>query len=465
MFKKAIVIGISALSLLHMLSCAPNARHRAAFTGAAGEVKLITLDPGHFHAALVQKTMYDQVSPAVSVYAPPGSDVEDHLARIDGFNQRSNDPTRWIEQTYRGDDFLQKMLDDRAGNVVVISGNNRAKARYIKACVDSGLNVLADKPMCIDRAGYRLIEKSFKAARRKGVLLYDIMTERSEITTILQKELVNDPEVFGTLTAGSVEDPSVVKQSVHHFFKYVAGSPIKRPPWYFDTTQQGEGIVDVTTHLVDLVMWECFPDQIIDFNRDIEMISARRWPTLISRQQYEKVTRLPDFPDYLKEELNSDGILPCYANSEMIYTIRGIHAKVSVAWAFQAPAGTGDTHFSVMKGTQANVIIRQGREENYRPELYVEPAAGADSARLGDALENAIGRLRGKYPGVTLQRNSAGWRVLIPADLRVGHEAHFQQVTERYLRYLVEGRLPEWEVPNMKAKYRTISAALEMARD
>ncbi len=27
-----------------------------------GEVKLITLDPGHFHAALVQKSMYADVS-------------------------------------------------------------------------------------------------------------------------------------------------------------------------------------------------------------------------------------------------------------------------------------------------------------------------------------------------------------------------------------------------------------------
>ena len=31
------------------------------FTGAPGEVKLITLDPGHFHAALVQKVSYPQV--------------------------------------------------------------------------------------------------------------------------------------------------------------------------------------------------------------------------------------------------------------------------------------------------------------------------------------------------------------------------------------------------------------------
>lgn len=45
------------------------------FTGAPGEVKLVTLDPGHFHAALVQKVSYPQVSKDVYVYAPTGFEI------------------------------------------------------------------------------------------------------------------------------------------------------------------------------------------------------------------------------------------------------------------------------------------------------------------------------------------------------------------------------------------------------
>jgi len=37
-------------------------------------------------------------------------------------------------------------------------------------------------------------------------------------------------------------------------------------------------------------------------------------------------------------------------------------------------------------------------------------------------------------------------------------------VTERYLRFLRDGKLPDWEVPNMIAKYYTTTKALEMAR-
>ncbi|MCK9343684.1 MAG: oxidoreductase, partial [Massilibacteroides sp.] len=59
------------------------------FTGASGEVKLITLAPGHFHAALVQKSAYDQVSNDVFVYAPKGAELDAHLKLVNGFNTRA----------------------------------------------------------------------------------------------------------------------------------------------------------------------------------------------------------------------------------------------------------------------------------------------------------------------------------------------------------------------------------------
>src|SRR5665811_1835521 len=63
-------------------------------------VKLITVDPGHFHAALVQKSMYEQVSPDVHVYAPEGPDYKQHLARIAAYNSRTVNPTSWNEIVY-----------------------------------------------------------------------------------------------------------------------------------------------------------------------------------------------------------------------------------------------------------------------------------------------------------------------------------------------------------------------------
>lgn len=432
------------------------------FTGAANEVKLVTLDPGHFHAALVQKTMYPQVDPTVHVYAPQGPDAADHLQRIESFNTRSENPTHWSEIVYTGPDYLEKMIAEKKGNVIVTAGNNSKKTDYIDRCILAGFNVLADKPMVISPDKFPLLVKAFQDAQWRGLLLYDIMTERHEITTVLQKELSQIPAVFGELQTGTTENPAVTKESVHHFFKYVAGNPLKRPAWFFDPRQRGEALVDVSTHLVDLIQWECFPEQVIRYKTEIKMLNAKRWTTMMTPEQFSKVTGLESYPDYLSEYV-TDGQLAVYSNGEMNYTIRGVHAKVSVIWNFQAPTGTGDTHYSIMRGTKANLVIRQGAEENYKPVLYVE---ANDNAHIDNVLHRAVYKtLQKAYPGITMTLLQDGkWRINIPEKYHVGHEAHFAQVTEKYLRYLKEGKLPAWEVPNMIAKYYTTTQALKAAK-
>jgi len=458
----SLIVLFLSVSLL-LFSCTNEKGSKMKFTGAKGEVKLMTLDPGHFHAALVQKVMYDQVSPIVNIYAPEGPDVEDHVNRINGYNTRAENPTSWDLKVYKGDDYLEKMIIEKPGNVMVTAGNNKKKTEYIKTTVDAGINVLADKPMCINKTEFELLKAAFTSAENNGVLLYDIMTERHEITTILQRELAMIPELFGELEKGSPENPSVTKESVHHFFKYVSGNPIKRPAWYMDTSQQGEGIVDVTTHLVDLIQWECFPEQIIHYDTEIEMLKANRWPTIMSKAQFEKVTRLAEFPDYLKNNRNKKGELQVYANGDMIYKIKGVHAKVSVIWNFEAPEGTGDTHFSIMRGTKTSIIIRQGKEQNFKPELYIEIPKGGNVNDLTPVLNNTFPAVQAKFPGVELEKQNNNWHIVIPDKYRVGHEAHFGQVTEKYLQYLIDGKLPDWEVPNMISKYYTTTSALELA--
>ena len=279
-------------------------------------VKLITLDPGHFHAALVQKRSYPQVDNNVYVYAPQGDDLKEHLKKIEAYNTREDDPTSWNEVVYTGDDFLQKMIDEKKGNVVVLAGNNKEKVTYIEKALDAGFNVLADKPMAIDPAGYAALRRCFDKAKEKGLALYDIMTERNEITTMLQKELSMVPSVYGTQLKGTDKEPAIYTESVHHLYKEVSGVPLIRPDWFYDVKCQGEGIVDVTTHLVDLVQWEAFPGQSIDYDRDIELLDANRWPTPVSLKQFTMSTTKTAFPDFLKEYVKDD-VLDYYCNGDI----------------------------------------------------------------------------------------------------------------------------------------------------
>lgn len=460
--------GIILISALILTSCGSGGGNKqpAGKTEETMEnnykVRLLTVDPGHFHAALVQKTMYPQVSPEVRVYAPEGPDVQQHLNRIESYNTRTADPTAWNEVVYKGSDFFEKMLSENAGNVVVLSGNNRKKAEYITRSINSGLNVLADKPMIISPDDFAQLEEAFNIAKEKGVLLYDIMTERFEVTTILQKLLSQEEVLFGKLEAGTKEEPAVSKVSVHHFSKIVSGSPLQRPAWFFDVEQQGEGIVDVTTHLVDLVQWECFPGQILSPS-DVNIATARRWPTVISKDQFKGVTGFEDFPEYLEKDV-IDGKLNVYSNGEIIYQLKGIWAKVSVTWNYMPPEGGGDTHYSVMRGSKCDLVIRQGADEKFVPTLYVENIRGMSIQDFNAKLNEALKSLPYESLGVEIVKGNA-MKISIPARYRVSHEEHFGQVTEKFLQYLEEGNLPDWEVPGMITKYYTTTSALKKARE
>jgi predicted dehydrogenase len=436
-------------------------------TANSQSVKLLTLDPGHFHAALVQKSMYPDVDSIVHVYAPAGEDLQLHLDRIKAYNSREKDPTHWAEQVYTGKDFFDKMIADKAGNTVVLSGNNREKTDYILGSLKAGLNVLADKPMVIDAVGFELLRQAFDTAEHNHLLLYDIMTERYEITAMLQREFSGCPDIFGTQEKGDPAHPGVVMTSVHHFYKQVSGKALIRPPWFFDVKQQGEGIVDVMTHLVDLVQWECFPEQALDYKKDIRVDAARHWPMEMDGPSFKEITGMDSVPSYLMPMMHGNtGSLRLYVNGEIGYRLRGIHVRTTATWTYKDPLTAEDSYYSLLRGTKANLVIRQGAEEKFKPILYIEPisATAAGLTAYEKDLLKELEDLQKKYPGIGLERTGKGWMVTIPENYNEGHEAHFARVTQHFLGYLKDHNIPAWERPNMIAKYYTTTRALEIAR-
>ncbi len=431
---------------------------------AAMQVHFMTLDPGHFHAGLVQKEMYPNVARRVDVYAPLGPDLLEHLNRIVGFNTRKENPTAWNLEVHTSPDFMARMLKERPGNVVVISGRNRGKIDRIKASVEGGLNVLADKPWIIDPADFPKLDATLAAAQQKKLVAYDIMTERYEVTTMLQRALVNDRDVYGTQQPGTVQDPAVFMESVHYLLKMVAGLPNRRPAWFFDVQQQGEGLPDVGTHLVDLVQWILFPDKALDYRKDIAVQAARRWPTVLTKAEFQRVTGEPDFPEFLRPQLKDSG-LQYYCNTLVSYALRGVHVKLNVLWNYESAPGSGDTHFAWFKGSRSRIEIRQGKEEKYRPELFVIPNEASDKAAVLEAARKRIEALQGEFAGVAVKDAGRELHLEIPDKYRVGHEAHFAQVTAKYLGYLENpASVPAWERPNMLAKYYVTTQGLKLSR-
>ena len=437
---------IIILSNVSMIIKFPSTRLNAA-------VKLIILDPGHGHATFMQGSMNPEIDPEVHVYAPAGPDVQQYINSIERANSRKTNPTHWRLIVYTAPDYLQKMLADKKGNAVIISGNNSKKSLYIKSSVEAGYHVIADKPMAI--TDFKSLEKSFQIAERKKVVLFDPMDLRYDISSILQKELSQMPGLFGSLEKGTLENPALVQANLHHYLKGPAGQTGVRPAWFFDVDQQGHGIVDVSTHLVDLNQWLGFPGTKINYKTDVKVISAREWPTKISLSEFKLVSRVDKYPEYLKKYLQ-DSILSVYSNGEMNYTLKGIHSQVTVLWNYKEPAGSSDTHYSLMRGSKANLEIRQGAQEQFKSSLFIKPEKGTDLAKFEVSIKAAQQQLQQRYPGTELVKKSNEWEVR-PGKFVLTNSA------EVAVKYIKEGRMPDWEAPNMIAKYFTTIGALKKA--
>ncbi len=290
------------------------------------------------------------------------------------------------------------------------------------------------------------------------------MTERYEILNTLTRELINNRELFGELRDGTPDDPSVVMENVHHFYKQVSGNVLVRPAWFYDVEQQGEGMVDVATHLVDLIHWQCFPDSTIDYRNDVQITSANHWPTTLTLDDFTRSTQLEAFPDFLTKYVK-DGRLDVYSNGRINYRVKGKNIQVTALWNYEAPEGGGDAYSALIKGTRASVEIVQNKEENYIKQLYIEKDQSVDGKVFELALSEMVSELQKTYPYLSVQRiTDERYQIIVPVENRKGHEDYFGMVAAKYFGYLVNRDLPEWEVSNMLAKYYITTTALEMAK-
>ena len=425
-------------------------------------MKLIVAEPGHFHAALLQKEMYPGLDRRVSVYAQVGFDAMEYINRIASFNARAVNPTDWDLDIHFSADPMEELVRDHADaafgphrDIVVFAGRNRGKIDRILQALEGGFHVLADKPWIIESSDLPKLDRALAIAAERGLVAYDIMTERYEVTSELQREFVSDASVFGELETGSAAQPAISLFSAHHIMKTVAGAPLRRPAWFFDFEVQGEGLSDVGTHLVDLAQWTAFPERALDVAADIQILEGRRWPLALTAAQIEMVTGEASHPEGIDY----------YCNNSVDYILRGAHVRIEAVWNWEAPAGTGDIYTAVFHGSKASVDLRQGPTENHRPELYIVPTSAALREEVFAAVRRRVAKAQTRWPGLDAVETGGELRLTIPEEFRVGHEAHFGQVARRFFGYVRDpASMPEWERPCMMAKYFVSTKGVDAGR-
>jgi predicted dehydrogenase len=411
---------------------------------AMAKIGLIVVDPGHFHAALAQKEMYDNVAERVHVYAPVGPDLVDYLTRIARFNNRNEAAKPTSLTAWRTSGRATRRSSPAATTKRSVAGK----------AVGAGLHVLADKPMIIRRRDLPPLADLLEAAAAKRLVVLDMMGGRAEITRSLTRLLHADPAIFGEQSTGSASEPGVTMTSIHHLMKMVSGVPNLRPAWYFDIAQQGDALADIGTHLVDRVHTTLFPGAALDYRSDINIGAVKRWPTMMDLAQFRQVTGTMDWPEYLAEAV-AGGTLAYQCNVNLGYAVRGVHVGLDMAWEWLEPLDSGDTHTEIWRGTRARIELRHGPEHGWKAQLYVVPQAD-----IATALKRRVAALAETHRGLGLEKDGTEWKIVVPDGLRIGHDAHFRELTKGFLAHVENpASLPAETNTNLLAKYYVTTAA------
>jgi predicted dehydrogenase len=418
---------------------------------------LAFLEPAHFHATLTLREPHPGVSPEIAVHATAGPELDDFLARVERFNRRATRPTAWRPRVRITADPLATLLDERAGDLVVLAGKNRGKARTLERLHAAGLHVLADKPWLVQPDDLAAI----RASLRGGPIAREMMTGRRDTIGRLVKRLVDEPDVFGGFADGRAAEPAIDQDSVHHFEKRVDAVPLRRPWWFFDSRIQGGGAVDIPTHLVDQAQW-LLEGTGAPPGEPLRLLAARGWSTRVPVAVFTRVTGTGEVPSELEPARQGD-TLRVFCNAELTYALRGVAVRAATRWEASTPPGGGDTSRTVLRGQRAEIRVELSAETAFRRRVAVE--ARADAARTARALARVLAEP--EWTGARARPiGPAGWEIEVPPALDAGHEAHFAELLAELLGWIDARQWPASLAAQTLAKYTLLAEAAALtARD
>ena len=171
------------------------------------------------------------------------------------------------------------------------------------------------------------------------------------------------------------------------------------------------------------------------------------------------MTLLPGYPPELAHRI-VEGQVYYAGNNSVTLALRGVHVKLTTRWEFESAPGGGDTHDAIAHGMRSTIAIRQ--QPGHRPELFVAAVDAADHTDVARDLTAKCADLAPDFKGLALEDRGTEIRLIIPDDLRSGHESHFAAVMDEYSRYFQTPRVPTWS-SNLLAKYFITTKAVELA--
>lgn len=159
------------------------------------------------------------------------------------------------ERKFTGLDAYKKVLESGV-DVVILTTSPGFRPMHIRAAVEAGKHVFAEKPMAVDGPGLRSVIESAKMAKEKNLALVD---------GFIWRWTKANREVYEKIHAGAIGDVQAIYSS------YYTGSVDRYPKWnrtntktdlewqirrwYYFTWLSGDHIVEQAVHSIDKMLW------------------------------------------------------------------------------------------------------------------------------------------------------------------------------------------------------------------
>jgi predicted dehydrogenase len=263
--------------------------------------------------------------------------------------------------------------------------------------------------------------------------------------------------LFGEFLA--VDGPAISLAAVHHLCKRVDGRPLRRPAWYYDVAVQGDGVVDVQSHLTDQAQWLVAGERDLDYRRDVRLLAANRGETEVDLDLFRESTGATHFPDALAGRIEA-GILRLACNSSIDYELAGVPVRQRVEWRAREPEQGGDQYEVRLRGSRCDVTAANGPDTGYRMELYLVPRPGVD---LEAELARAVAAWESDLPDLRPVKAGDGFKLAVPDALVVPHDRQFPLQLGAFLDALESGRGWRELQSRIRLRYTLLARAREMA--
>ena len=154
---------------------------------------------------------------------------------------------------YSGLDGYKRVLDDPTIDVVLITTSPGFRPRYVRAAVEAGKHVFAEKPACVDPAGYRICLEAHAAAVAKGTAIVGGTQYRRQANYIGAVEQIRQGAIGDVIGATSRYCSSGIWYRPRQ--KNMSDAEYQMNNWMHFIWLSGDQITEQAVHNLDTINW------------------------------------------------------------------------------------------------------------------------------------------------------------------------------------------------------------------